>query len=108
MAAQQTVSDLTQNHQVNTGHFAGQSVSEFPQNLAESRATISQRERIKAFLKAISHCPSISKAAVAVEMDRKTHYDWLRDVPGYPAAFEKAWKVGWDSFEGTCVERAQF
>ena len=80
---------------------------QFISNLTGSRPQAAQRERIRAFLTAICQQPSIARATGIAQITSRTHYDWLRDVEGYPAAFEKAWKIGWDSFESACVERAQ-
>ena len=71
------------------------------------RGAQDQRERIKLFLRAVCESPSITKAHRAAGIDRKTHYDWMRNVPGYPEAFAKASKIGWESLEAEAVRRAQ-
>ena len=65
-----------------------------------------QRVRIRAFLTAICSRPNIPYAAGIAGIGSRTHYDWLRDVPGYPEAFARAQKIGWDAFEGHCEKRA--
>ena len=108
------MSNLTQAGQGIPLDFAEQSVSSFTHDHTGSRGAPEstpgkdyQRERIKIFLRAICEQPNITKAVKAAGIERRTHYDWLANVPGYAEAFEKAQKMGWGSLESEAVRRAQ-
>src|SRR5258708_33895934 len=44
----------------------------------------------RAFLAVFSRCGSLSRAAKRAGVDRRTHYNWLRDDPWYKQAFRQA------------------
>jgi hypothetical protein len=59
-----------------------------------------------AFLAAYSETGNISRAADAAEMDRQSHYNWLKDDPEYVAAFEHAKERAIETLEFEARRRA--
>ena len=59
-----------------------------------------------AFLAAFGRCGMISRAALAAEIDRRTHYDWLKNDPDYAAEFARAEQVVIGDCEDALYERA--
>jgi hypothetical protein len=53
----------------------------------------------RAFIAAFSRCGSLSKAAQRAKIDRRTHYNWLRDDPWYKQAFRQAIQEAGDALE---------
>lgn len=60
----------------------------------------------QAFLTAFGIVASISKAAEMAGIDRSNHYDWMREDPEYPKAFETAQQQAAASLEDEAVRRA--
>lgn len=60
----------------------------------------------RAFLAAFSRCGSISQAAKRAKVDRRTHYNWLRQDPGYREAFQHATIEAGDALEDKLSEMA--
>lgn len=60
----------------------------------------------RAFLAAYSTCASIRKAAEYSDIDRSTHYVWMREDPLYAEAFETAKVLAAESLEDEAVRRA--
>ena len=60
----------------------------------------------RAFLAAFSRCGSLSKAAKRAKVDRRTHYDWLKDDPWYVQAFRQAVIEAGDSLQDRLTEMA--
>ncbi len=58
----------------------------------------------RAFLAAFSRCGSLSQAAKRAKVDRRTHYNWLKDDPWYVQAFKQA--VIADSIQDRLTEMA--
>jgi hypothetical protein len=65
-----------------------------------------QRHKKQAFLAAYSQCGNITRAAEMAEIDRGTHYVWLKDDPEYPALFEAATQEAGDRLEQEARRRA--
>lgn len=59
-----------------------------------------------AFLAAFSRCGSLSKAAKRAKVDRRTHYNWLKDDAGYVQAFRQAVIEAGDSLQDKLTEMA--
>jgi hypothetical protein len=59
----------------------------------------------QAFLAAFSRCGSLSKAAKRAKVDRRTHYNWLKD-PSYVEAFRQAVVEAGDSLQDRLTEMA--
>ena len=57
------------------------------------------RIKKRAFLAVFSRCGSLSKAAKRAKVDRRTHYNWLRDDPWYKQAFRQAIQEAGDALE---------
>jgi hypothetical protein len=55
--------------------------------------------RKRAFLTALSRCGSISQAVKRAKVDRRTHYNWLKDDPWYVDAFRQALFEAGDSLQ---------
>ena len=66
-----------------------------------------QRERIESFLAMIRETGQINESARLTGMNKRTHYDWLESVPGYPEEFQKAWKIGIEGLESEVIRRAK-
>jgi hypothetical protein len=65
------------------------------------------REIAKApFLAAFSRCGSLSKAAKRAKVDRRTHYNWLKDDSWYLQAFQQAVIEAGDSLQDKLTEMA--
>src|SRR5450432_1286451 len=60
----------------------------------------------RAFLAAFSRCGSLSKAAKRARVDRRTHYNWLKDDPWYIQAFRQAVIEAGDSLQDKLTEMA--
>jgi hypothetical protein len=60
----------------------------------------------RAFLAAFSRCGSLSKAAKRAKVDRRTHYNWLKDDPWYVHAFRQAVIEAGDSLQDKLTEIA--
>jgi hypothetical protein len=60
----------------------------------------------RAFLAAFSRCGSLSKAAKRAKVDRRTHYNWLKDDPWYVQAFRQAMIEAGDSLQDKLTEIA--
>jgi hypothetical protein len=58
----------------------------------------------RAFLAAFSRCGSLSKAAKRAKVDRRTHYNWLKDDPWYVHAFRQAVIEAGDSLQDKLTE----
>jgi hypothetical protein len=65
-----------------------------------------EKHKARAFLAAIRVVPSITFAAKAAGIHRRSHYFWLEKWPGYKAAFETARLQGIDALEDEVTERA--
>lgn len=61
----------------------------------------------RAFLAAYSECGSIRMAASAAGIHRSTHYDRLRDLPGYAEAFAEAREDAGDRLVEEARRRAE-
>lgn len=64
------------------------------------------KTRARAFLAAYEECGDIKRAASSAEMDRRLHYRWLKDSPGYAAAFARARDRFADRLEAEAIRRA--
>jgi hypothetical protein len=62
--------------------------------------------KLRAFLAAISVCPSITRAAAAAGVHRRLHYRRYKDDPVYAAAFDEAYSQGIAYLEDCCMEHA--
>jgi hypothetical protein len=60
----------------------------------------------RAFLAAFSRCGSLSKAAKRARVDRRTHYNWLKDDSWYVHAFRQAVIEAGDSLQDKLTEIA--
>lgn len=60
----------------------------------------------RAFLAAFSRCGSRSRAAHRAKVDRRTHYNWLRDDPEYAKAFDQAMGEAADALEDAMTDFA--
>ncbi len=60
----------------------------------------------RAFLAEFSRCGSLSKAAKRARVDRRTHYNWLKDDLGYVQAFRQAVIEAGDSLQDKLTEMA--
>jgi len=60
----------------------------------------------RAFLAAFSRCGSLSKSAKRAKVDRRTHYNWLKDDPLYVQGFQQAVIEAGDSLEDRLTEMA--
>ena len=67
--------------------------------------TISHPKK-RAFLAAFSRCGSLSQAAKRAKVDRRTHYNWLKDDPAYREAFQQATIEAGDALEYKMSEMA--
>ena len=61
--------------------------------------------RKRAFLAALSRCGSISQAAKRAKVDRRSHYNWLKD-PEYVEAYRQAVVEAGDALEDKLMELA--
>ena len=68
--------------------------------------TKSTPERKRAFLLALSQTCNVSKAAIAVGLDRKTLYDWRRDDELFSADWLHALRIGAEALEDIAKVRA--
>ncbi len=59
------------------------------------------REFLRAFVKTLT----IVDAADVVGIARSTHYKWLKNMPGYPEAFEHAQREAKDQWHGILKDR---
>ncbi len=64
------------------------------------------QQKKKAFLTAFSECGNISQAAELAGIDRKNHYNWLKDDPDYPDQFYDADQKACDKLEQEARRRA--
>lgn len=64
------------------------------------------RQHKKAFLLAFAECGSITEAALAAEVDRTSHYLWMKD-PKYAGAFQEAQDRAARMLEDEAVKRAR-
>jgi hypothetical protein len=60
----------------------------------------------RAFLAAFSRCGSLSRAAKRAKVDRRTHYNWLKDDPWYVQAYGQAVIEAGDSLQDKLIEIA--
>ena len=60
----------------------------------------------RAFLAAFSRCGSLSKAAKRAKVDRRTHYNWLKDDSWYLQAFRPAVIEAGDSLQDKLTKMA--
>jgi hypothetical protein len=60
----------------------------------------------RAFLAAFSRCGSLSQAAKRAKVDRRTHYNWLKDDPWYVRAFQQAVIEAGDAIQDKLTEIA--
>lgn len=60
----------------------------------------------RAFLAAFSRCGSLSQSAKRAKVDRRTHYNWLKDDPWYAQAFGQAVIEAADSLQDRLTEMA--
>jgi hypothetical protein len=60
----------------------------------------------RAFLAAFSSYGSLSKSAKRAKVDRRTHYNWLKDDPWYVRAFQQAVVEAGDSLQDKLTEMA--
>jgi hypothetical protein len=61
----------------------------------------------RAMLAAYTETANISRSAAAAEIDRTTHYVWMREDADYRAAFESAKEIAVDSLEDEAIRRAK-
>jgi hypothetical protein len=66
----------------------------------------SKRKRQERFLAAYGQCPSITRAAKVAQIAFKTHYDWMKKDPTYPARFAEAEKIATQNMIGVAYDRA--
>lgn len=59
-----------------------------------------------AFLAAYAQLARVNKAADAAGVDRRTHYDWLREDGDYREEFERAKELAVQQLEDEAVRRA--
>ena len=64
-------------------------------------------KRQDAFLNAYAKTGTITSAANALGLSRKTHYAWIRNCDGYKERFDEAREELVESLEGAAVERAR-
>ena len=62
--------------------------------------------RQQAFLRAFRNCANITRAAMAANVCRDTHYAWLAEDPEYNNAFQQAKKAAAEVLEETLYNRA--
>lgn len=76
--------------------------------IAEILETETKLHEVKknAFLSAYSQCGNITQAAEAAGINRKAHYNWMRDCPEYPAFFQQAHEAATDKLEQEARHRA--
>ncbi len=60
-----------------------------------------------AFLRCYRRYGNISQAARAAGVDRRKHYDWLKNVPGYEAALKDAAEESIERLEEIATKRAE-
>lgn len=60
----------------------------------------------RAFLAAYAECGTITHAAEAAGIDRRSHYNWLNDDPEYAEAFEQAKQMSIEALEKEARRRA--
>lgn len=65
-----------------------------------------QHGKKRAFLAAFAETGNITRAAEAAEIDRTSHYVWLKDDAEYAAAFEDAREASVDALEAEARRRA--
>jgi hypothetical protein len=73
-------------------------------NLANGLQKASWKKRV--FLAVFSRTGSLSQAAKAAGVHRRTHYNWLKSDPAYAKAFEQAKLVTGDALEDEAMRRA--
>ena len=61
----------------------------------------------RAFLLAYMHSGTVTDAAAAAQVNRRTHYDWLQSLGGYADAFKQAEGMFADSLERSALLRAR-
>lgn len=59
-----------------------------------------------AFLAAYAECGTVTQAARAADIDRCTHYDWMKSDTDYAALFGLAHKAACDTLESEARRRA--
>jgi len=77
----------------------------------ELKANKIQHPKKRAFLAAYAQVGSVSRAAIHAEIDRCTHYAWVRaegqDGDDYRAAFAEAQEIAADELETEALRRAK-
>ncbi len=63
------------------------------------------RPHAREFLRAFAETLTIADAADLVGVARSTHYKWLKNMPGYPEAFEYAQREAKDQWHAILKER---
>lgn len=64
------------------------------------------RPKKEAFLAAYAECGNVTLAAKHAEMERSSHYRWLREDEGYREAFDHAHAEACDHLEAAARKRA--
>jgi hypothetical protein len=59
---------------------------------AQQRGQQLKKERQEKFIQAYLREGTIYHACIAVGINRTTHYDWLKDDPGYRKLFDEAYQ----------------
>lgn len=65
-----------------------------------------QHPKKRAFLAAFSECGNITQAAELADIDRTSHYRWVKEDPVYAAAFADAEEAAADRLEQEARRRA--
>jgi hypothetical protein len=65
-----------------------------------------QKDRVRTTMAAFSPCGSLSKSAKRAKVDRRTHYNWLKDHPRFVQGFQQAMMEAGDSLEDKLTEMA--
>jgi hypothetical protein len=65
-----------------------------------------QHHKKRAFLAAYAETGNVTKAAQAADIDRSTHYGWLKDDKDYAEAFKHADEEAGDTLEAEARRRA--
>ena len=60
-----------------------------------------------AVIKAFCQLGTVSAACEVAQIDRTTHYDWLKTDPQYAEAFDQARSIAADSLEQEAIRRAR-
>ncbi len=67
-----------------------------------------QHPKKRAFLAAYAHLGLITRAARAAQIDRTTHFIWIKEDPDYAAAFEEARQIAHAALEDSAIQRARY